>query len=232
MFATADCRSIPGPSTTGPLSTLGLRAFPIPGKKGATVSGVCPSMRARDPICPRVAAPFPASRAPGWGRVAPLLLLALFSLPGVALAQSGHELVPGSRIRVTQFEIPALTGTFQSSGATGLTMTESGESPRVIANQSIERLELSTGKNRATPALIGGAVGLVAGVVLGGLTSGDCAGDCDDPYGVGGSDLGSANATATGALIGGVVFGGLGALLGGTLFASENWTQLSIPAGR
>ncbi len=160
-----------------------------------------------------------------------LLLLALLAIPAHARAQTNPDLVTGSRIRVTPLGGQALNGTFQGFGAEGLSLSDRSGNLHRISNESIQQLDMSAGKNRRKAALIGGAVGLVAGFIIGGATSGGCSGDCDDPYGVGGDGLVEAGATATGAILGGLIFGGLGAAAGGLFFAPERWVRVEIGAG-
>jgi len=174
----------------------------------------------------------PAKLIRGTGLAVLLLLLTVLTLPAQAGAQSNAELPTGTRIRVTPLTGQSLKGTFQGSGPEGLSLSDQAGSLRVLANASIQRLDMSAGKNRRKAALIGGAVGLVAGVLIGAATSGDCAGDCDDPYGVGGSSPVESVAVGTGALLGGVVFGGLGAGIGGLFFAPERWVRVELRPGR
>jgi hypothetical protein len=165
-----------------------------------------------------------------------LLLLALLASPAHLGAQTNPKLLDGTRIRVTPIGGQSLKGTFKGSGPQGLSYSDETGSLHLLSNESIQRLDMSGGKNRRKAALIGGAVGLVAGVLIGAATSGDCTGDCDDPYGVGGDGLAESVATGTGVMIGGAVFGGLGALVGGLFFAPERWVRVEfgsgIPVGR
>jgi hypothetical protein len=117
-------------------------------------------------------------------------------------------------------------------GPQDLTVLDSKGTPFTIPVQSITALELAMGRKRGKTALIGGAVGLVAGVLLGGMTSGDCVGDCGDPYNVGGGGLAEANATAEGAVLGGLVLGGLGAAVGALFFAPERWVKVNLGPAR
>ena len=159
-----------------------------------------------------------------------LLLLAMFSLAPNAWAQTNPELVTGARIRVTPLGEKPLTGTFQGFGPAGLSFSDQTGNLRSLSNESIQRLDLAAGRNRLKAALIGGAAGFVAGLLIGAATSGDCVGDCDDPYGVGGGGLVEASATASGAILGGLVFGGVGAAIGAVFFAPERWRVVEFRA--
>lgn len=161
-----------------------------------------------------------------------LPLLALLATWPLALGgQTIEELGAGDRVRVTPLEGTPLEGAFQQMGSQGLTVLGSKDTPFTIPLQSIEALEIAAGRKRGKAALIGGGIGLVAGVLLGGLTSGDCVGDCADPYNVGGGDLAEANATAEGALLGGLVLGGIGAAVGALFFAPERWVKVDVGSG-
>lgn len=91
---------------------------------------------------------------------------------------------------------------------------------------------MSAGRSRKGGALVGGGIGLAAGLLLGTAISGDCVRDCDDFYGIGGDGLAEANATGLGALLGGVILGGVGAGVG-AYFAPEQWVSIALDsAGR
>ena len=177
----------------------------------------------------------PPALATSWNRrshVSTLPLLALLATWPLALGgQTIEELGAGDRVRVTPLEGAPLEGAFQQMGFQGLTVLGSKDTPFTIPLQSIEALEMAAGRRRGKAALIGGGIGLVAGVLLGGLTSGDCVGDCADPYNVGGGDLAEANATAEGALLGGLVLGGIGAAVGALFFAPERWVKVDVGSG-
>jgi hypothetical protein len=164
------------------------------------------------------------------------LLLPLFAAltwgPEALWAQTLQELGTGDRIQVTPSEGTPLKGAFQALSPEGLTILDARAGAFTIPVESIRALELAAGRKRGKAAIIGGAVGLVAGVILGGLTSGDCVGDCGDPYGIDGGGLAEANATAEGAVLGGLVLGGLGAAVGAIFFAPERWVRVNLGPAR
>lgn len=158
--------------------------------------------------------------------------LTLASPPGLP-GQDLRDLERGDRVRVTPSDGPSLKGSFLGLGPRGLSLLDSSEGENTIPISSLRVLEISAGPNRKKGALIGGGVGLVAGMLLGAATSGDCYGACDDPYGVGGDDLVEATATGLGAIMGGVIFGGIGAGAGAFFFAPERWVTIELDsAGR
>jgi hypothetical protein len=97
---------------------------------------------------------------------------------------------------------------------------------------SIRSLERAAGKKRGKGALIGGALGVVAGAIIGAATSGDCTGGCSDPYGIGGDDLVESAAKGEGAVLGGLIFGGIGAGMGATFLAPTRWVKVRVALGR
>jgi len=175
---------------------------------------------------------YPVRSLPLWLLSLVLPLFAELAVGSGALAgQALQDLGVGDRIRVTSSEGAPLKGAFQQMGPQGLTLLRSKDTPFTIPVQSIQALEVAAGRKRGKAALIGGGIGLVAGVILGGLTSGDCVGDCDDPYNVGGGGLAEANATAEGAMLGGLALGGIGAAVGALFFAPERWVKVDVGSG-
>ena len=161
------------------------------------------------------------------------LLLATLAWPIGLGGQNIRDLGIGDRVRVTPSEGASVKGSFQELGPVGLTVLDSSANPFVIPISSLRTLEVAAGRRRGIGAVFGGGVGLVAGVLIGAATSGDCVGDCDDPYGVGGGDLAEASAVGMGALLGGVILGGVGAGIGAVFFAPERWVTIDLDsAGR
>ena len=158
--------------------------------------------------------------------------VAFFLVPAVLLGQGTGELRTGDRVRVSPTEGARVSGAFDGLSGGALTVLGSGDAPFSVPLGSIRSLEKAIGKNRGKGALIGGAVGLVAGAIIGAATSGDCAGDCSDPYGVGGDGLVESAAKGEGAVLGGLIFGGIGAGVGAMVFAPTRWVQVRIEPGR
>lgn len=180
----------------------------------------------------------PDSPDPVLSKAQRLLFLLLPLLPAVTWgpealrAQNLQDLGAGDRIQVTPSEGIPLRGAFQTLSPQGLTVLDARAGAFTIPVESIRVLELAAGRKRGKAALIGGAGGLVAGVILGGLTSGDCVGDCGDPYGIDGGGLAEAKATGEGAILGGLVLGGLGAAVGALFFAPERWVRVNLGPAR
>ena len=161
-----------------------------------------------------------------------ILLSALFVIslvwPTGLTGQNIQDLGRGDRVRVTPSNGPSLEGSFLDLGPRGLSILDASNGQYTVPVSSLRALEMSSGRRRGRGALIGGGVGFVAGLLLGAATSGDCTGDCDDPYGVGGGGLAEANATGMGALLGGVILGGVGAGVGAIFLSPERWVTVDL----
>lgn len=160
-----------------------------------------------------------------------LLALVSFARPTDLPGQDIQSVKPGNRIRLIPVDGAEMKGIFLGLGPGGLSLQGSSVSPFIIPVSSIETLELATGHKRMKAAFIGGGIGLLAGAILGGVTSGDCAGDCNDPFDTGGGGLAESRASAEGAILGGLVLGGLGAAAGAIFFAPEKWTKIQLTPG-
>lgn len=145
----------------------------------------------------------------------PLLVL-LLGLPARRLdAQSAESLRPGTRVRVT-------APTVDSRRLTGPVLSASGDTLRIpldgnvlpIPLGSVERLEVSDGKDRLTGALLGTVVGAAGGAAV--LTLA-CIGSDDDCGGY--TWLAAYGGAFIGAPIGAI---------GGYIVGRERWRTLPL----
>lgn len=145
------------------------------------------------------------------------LLLAAPSAPTEEQPTLSSLLSVGSRVRV---QAPArgpglIQGTVLEVDDTGMLLSAAGLGHVRVEQQSISRLEVSTGRGSSSKkgAVIGGAIGAVIGAVAGGtnVPEGPC---IDAPATTCPASPGGAGNAFAGAAVGGALGAGWGALLG------------------
>jgi len=143
-----------------------------------------------------------------------------------ASAQQSDLLVRGDRLRLSSEGPTTFEGLLETSSFEGLTLADDQGESLYVPFATLLGIERASGRNRRKGALIGGVVGFLVGAVVGVATS-DCV-DCDDPYGVGGEGLVAAASAGTGAVLGGILLGGVGAVVGGLFAAPQRWIEISF----
>lgn len=143
-----------------------------------------------------------------------------------ASAQESAPLIRGDRLRLSPESLTPFQGMLESTSIEGLTLVDDHGQSAYVPYAMLLKLEKAAGRNRRRGALIGGTVGFFVGAVVAVATS-ECA-DCDDPYGIGDEGLIGAASAGTGAILGGILFGGLGAIVGGVFAAPERWIEVSF----
>lgn len=151
-------------------------------------------------------------------------ILALLFLAGTVSTSKAQLPVPvgispGTKMRVTAPAIlpEPITGRLTSLTPDTVSIAKSGAAVFQIPMISVQKLELSEGRNRLKWA----ALGALAGGLVGGLIGGYSA-DNNDPTGLEAAALFIAGGTV------GLVGGGVA----GAVFAPERWYQYSLPRGR
>jgi hypothetical protein len=154
------------------------------------------------------------------------LLLPLVWGTADASAQQSDPLIRGDRLRLSSEGPTTFEGVLETSSVEGLTLADDQGESAYVPYASLLKIERAGGRNRRKGALIGGAVGFFVGAVAA-VATGECV-DCDDPYGVGGEGLVEAGSAGTGAILGGILLGGVGAVVGGLFAAPQRWIEISF----
>lgn len=164
---------------------------------------------------------FPLRRSLSMRVLAWLCALAMLcTAPLRAQRTESPAVAPGERVRVSlMVEGPRLAGQVYSLGSQSLLLQVGDEpAPRVLPVASIQSLEVSRGRPRASWTFLGAVLGATAGVIYT-----RASGEESDP-----ADIGGLYSTAEG--VGNVVTGMLAGAVLGWLIAPERWSIVPLTA--